>query len=101
MSHNTALVGMIPELTHVFTRFPHQNGLRFWSQSRVSYSISQWWMHPVIQTSAHDTPTEQLAGSVERVTFHSEETGFCVLRVKVRGRWDLETVVGTAPSITP
>jgi exodeoxyribonuclease V alpha subunit len=47
------------------------------------------------------TPTEQLAGSVERVTFHSEETGFCVLRVKVRGHRDLETVVGTAPSITP
>ena len=47
------------------------------------------------------TPTEQLAGSVERVTFHSEETGFCVLRVKVRGHRDLETVVGTAPAITP
>ena len=46
-------------------------------------------------------PTEQLTGSVERVTFHSEETGFCVLRVKVRGHRDLETVVGTAPSITP
>ena len=58
-------------------------------------------MHTVIQTSAHDTPTEHLAGSVERVTFHSEETGFCVLRVKVRGYRDLETVVGTAPSITP
>jgi exodeoxyribonuclease V alpha subunit len=55
----------------------------------------------VIQTSAHDTPTEHLVGSVERVTFHSEETGFCVLRVKVRGHRDLETVVGTAPSITP
>jgi len=29
---------------------------------------------------------ERLSGSVERVTFHSEETGFCVLRVKVRGQ---------------
>ena len=28
---------------------------------------------------------EALAGLVERVTFHSPETGFCVLRVKVRG----------------
>jgi exodeoxyribonuclease V alpha subunit len=70
-------------------------------QSCVSSSISQPWMHHMVQTSIHDTPTEHLAGSVERVTFHSEETGFCVLRVKVRGRWDLETVVGTAPSITP
>jgi exodeoxyribonuclease V alpha subunit len=48
-----------------------------------------------------DTPLEHLAGSVERVTFHSEETGFCVLRVKVRGQRDLVTVVGTAPTIAP
>src|SRR5256712_7470804 len=52
-------------------------------------------------TPASDTPLEHLAGSVERVTFHSEETGFCVLRVKVRGHCDLVTVVGTAPTITP
>jgi exodeoxyribonuclease V alpha subunit len=38
---------------------------------------------------------------VERVTFHSGETGFCVLRVKVRGHRDLVTVVGTAAIITP
>src|SRR6266568_4356175 len=48
-----------------------------------------------------DTPLEHLAGSVERVTFHSEETGFCVLRVTVCGHRDLVTVVGTAPTITP
>src|SRR2546429_7581779 len=46
-------------------------------------------------------PVEQLTGAVERVTFHSEETGFCVLRVKVRGHRDLITVVGTAATITP
>jgi ATP-dependent exoDNAse (exonuclease V) alpha subunit len=44
---------------------------------------------------------EQLTGAVERVTFHSEETGFCVLRVKVRGHRDLVTVVGSAATITP
>ncbi len=43
---------------------------------------------------------EHLSGSVERVTFHSEETGFCVLRVKVRGRRELVTVVGSAASIS-
>ncbi len=48
-----------------------------------------------------DTPLERLSGSVERVTFHSEESGFCVLRVKVRGRRELVTVVGSAASITP
>ena len=58
-------------------------------------------MNRLPQTSSISNPTEQLAGSVERVTFHSEETGFCVLRVKVRGHRDLETVVGTVPSITP
>ena len=57
---------------------------------------------PLSTPSATSTPpTEPLAGSVERVTFHSEETGFCVLRVKVRGHRDLVTVVGTAPAITP
>ncbi|HOI18187.1 MAG TPA: hypothetical protein PK036_17760, partial [Geobacteraceae bacterium] len=48
-----------------------------------------------------DTPLERLAGSVERVTFHSEESGFCVLRVKVRGRRELVAVVGSAAFITP
>ena len=41
-------------------------------------------------------PTEALAGLVERVTFHNAETGFCVLRVKVRGQRDPVTVVGHA-----
>jgi exodeoxyribonuclease V alpha subunit len=44
---------------------------------------------------------EHLQGSVERVTFHSPESGFCVLRVKVRGQRELVTVIGAAPSITP
>jgi exodeoxyribonuclease V alpha subunit len=43
---------------------------------------------------------ETLSGVVERVTFHSEENGFCVLRVKARGLRDLATVVGHAPSVT-
>lgn len=43
---------------------------------------------------------ERLQGSVERVTFHSEESGFCVLRTKIRGFRDLVTVIGTAASIT-
>ena len=38
---------------------------------------------------------EHLTGPIERVTFHSEQTGFCVLRVKVRGFRELVTVVGT------
>ena len=42
---------------------------------------------------------EPLAGLVERVTFHSAETGFCVLRVKVRGHKDLVTVLGSAAEV--
>ena len=56
----------------------------------------------VISMARNDTtPQERLSGSVERVTFHSEETGFCVLRVKVRGRKDPVTVIGSAVSIAP
>ncbi len=47
------------------------------------------------------TNTEYLSGSIERVTFHSEESGFCVLRVKAKGHRDLITVVGKAISVTP
>ncbi len=42
---------------------------------------------------------EKLEGSVERVTFHSPESGFCVLRVKVRGQKNPVTVVGRLPNI--
>ena len=45
-------------------------------------------------------PRETLAGLVERVTFHNEANGFCVLRVKARGQRDLVTVVGHAAQIS-
>src|SRR3712207_6624420 len=50
--------------------------------------------------AADASASEALAGLVERVTFHNPETGFCVLRVKVRGQRDLVTVVGAAAAIT-
>jgi exodeoxyribonuclease V alpha subunit len=46
------------------------------------------------------TQPENLAGLVERVTFHNPDNGFCVLRVKARGQRDLVTVVGHAPVIS-
>ena len=49
---------------------------------------------------ATQTDREVLAGIVERVTFHSVETGFCVLRVKARGHRDLATIVGHAAAIS-
>ena len=52
------------------------------------------------QAPRTSTPTEVLAGLVERVTFHNDETGFCVLRVKARGQRDLITVLGHAAMIS-
>lgn len=45
--------------------------------------------------------SEALEGTIERVTFHSAETGFCVLQVKVPGLADLVPVVGQASAVTP
>jgi exodeoxyribonuclease V alpha subunit len=52
-------------------------------------------MNPDLRQSAG----EVLAGLVERVTYHNDENGFCVLRTKARGHRDLITVVGHAAAI--
>jgi hypothetical protein len=52
------------------------------------------------ETLRTSTPTEVLAGLVDRVTFHNSENGFCVLRVKARGQRDLITLVGHAAMIS-
>jgi exodeoxyribonuclease V alpha subunit len=46
------------------------------------------------------TIQEALAGLVERVTYHNDENGFCVLRVKARGHRDLVTIIGHAAVIS-
>ncbi len=46
------------------------------------------------------SPREQLGGLIERVTFHNADSGFCVLRVKVRGQRDLVTLIGQAPMVS-
>ena len=45
-------------------------------------------------------PTE-LSGQIERITYTSEETGFTIAKVKVRGQRDLVTVVGKLLAPTP
>lgn len=42
-----------------------------------------------------------LEGEVVRVTFENDETGFRVLRVRVEGESELQTVVGNVPSAPP
>ena len=44
-------------------------------------------------------PQDGITGLIERVTFHSEETGFAVLRVKAKGHRDLVTVVGSLATV--
>ena len=56
-------------------------------------------MRDGVRKDANDR-REVLVGAVERVTFHSLESGFCVLRVKVRGHRDLVTMVGHAAMIS-
>ena len=43
---------------------------------------------------------ESLSGTVERVTFHTEDTGYSVLKVKIRGRAEPVTVTGRVPAVT-
>jgi exodeoxyribonuclease V alpha subunit len=45
--------------------------------------------------------SDQLQGTVERVTYYSEETGYSVIRLNVEGRADLLTVVGNLPEVQP
>jgi len=45
--------------------------------------------------------SDQLRGIVERVTYYSEETGYSVVRLDVRGQRDLVTVVGNLPEVQP
>ena len=44
---------------------------------------------------------DRLAGLVERVTFHNEQNGFCVLRLKVKAERELITLIGHAPIVSP
>jgi exodeoxyribonuclease V alpha subunit len=44
--------------------------------------------------------SEEISGLIERVTFHNDENGFCVLRVKTPAHREETTVIGSLPSVT-
>ena len=48
-----------------------------------------------------DPKTERLSGTVERVVFHSDESGFTVLRVRVKGSREPVTVTGPLAAVAP
>lgn len=50
-----------------------------------------------ISKESHSQDT--LCGPVERVTYHNEDNGYCVIKVKVKSHRDLVAVTGNAPSI--
>ena len=52
-----------------------------------------------VNTPPSSPPQEGFSGLIERVTFHSEETGFAVLRVKAKGHRELVTVVGALANV--
>ncbi|MBI5903862.1 MAG: ATP-dependent RecD-like DNA helicase, partial [Deltaproteobacteria bacterium] len=52
-------------------------------------------------TDKTGAPLERLAGTVERVAYHSPETGFCVLRINVAGQKEPVSVVGSAANVSP
>ena len=51
------------------------------------------------EKAAHP-PTEHLQGFVERVTYHAEDSGYTVARLKVPSHSDLVTIVGRFPAIS-
>ncbi len=54
-----------------------------------------------LQTPSPTAPGQDtLEGSIEIVTFHNEENGFCVLRVRVKSHKNTVTVLGSLPAVT-
>lgn len=53
----------------------------------------------MIRKTTESQGGDRLEGNVERITFHSDETGFCVLRVKIPKRREPVTVVGTMSNV--
>jgi exodeoxyribonuclease V alpha subunit len=46
-------------------------------------------------------PSATLRGTVERVTFHTEETGYCILKVRPERDGELVTLLGNTPRVVP
>lgn len=46
------------------------------------------------------TPITSISGLIERITFHNQDTGFFVVRARVRGHRELITLVGVSQTIS-
>ena len=56
---------------------------------------------PQPEGDAPRKPADSISGLIERVTFFNEDSGFAVLKLKVKGHRELVTVVGALPSVSP
>jgi exodeoxyribonuclease V alpha subunit len=63
----------------------------------MNQALQNLRMHP----SQRKRMADQIQGQVERITYSNEESGYNVIKVKVRGRRDLVTVVGSFVAVTP
>ena len=70
-------------------------------KSKTRINIKGFPYMTVTDSHTDKQPLDKLSGLVERVTFHNETNGYCVLRLKVKGERDLITVLGHTPSVTP
>ncbi|HIG26883.1 MAG TPA: ATP-dependent RecD-like DNA helicase [Verrucomicrobiales bacterium] len=50
--------------------------------------------------SSRSQSEESLSGQVDRVTYHNDENGFSVLKVRVKGRRELVTVLASLPAVS-
>jgi exodeoxyribonuclease V alpha subunit len=53
------------------------------------------------EASAPAPAEHALSGVIERVTYHNEENGFAVLKVKAKGRKGLSTLIGRIAAVAP
>ena len=57
-------------------------------------------MHAQKTATRRDNDGEVLAGTIQRISYRNEDTGFCVLQVDARGHRDQVTIIGTTAAIT-
>lgn len=71
-----------------------------YSARAVAKRAPPWDDRRALNDRPHTSPAESLSGLIERVTFHNEENGFAVLRIKANGHRDLVTVIGSLATVT-
>ena len=58
-------------------------------------------MNTAVKREGSHSADNRLSGSIQTITFHDQDSGYCVLRVAVSGQKDPVTVIGKVASVTP